>query len=229
MLALGLGLSGCGGTASPAQDEEPAAQGAVAAPDRAARECRAQWLDLGKQVEGRDRPSTPSALPRRWTNVVATIDYYAAAATEDDCGAALESQEQAIADLAAFSGRLAPYDMERRLGLVRSEARAYANGPRPPAPKNSRQGKAGAKKGRAARPPKPADVAAALRTLTRQAPRATQQQGPAWQQARVVDLGDEAAVRKAVKDLAFLSSESAAYRAAGSALREIREALRASS
>ena len=63
--------------------------------------------------------------------------------------------------------------------------------------------------------------------MTKQAPLATDQQAPAWQQARAVDLEDAAAVKKAVKDLAFISSESKAYRSATAALAEIRPALAA--
>ena len=44
---------------------------------------------------------------------------------------------------------------------------------------------------------------------------------------RAGDLADTAVVKKAVKDLAFISSESKAYRTASAALAEIRKALRA--
>ena len=41
----------------------------------------------------------------------------------------------------------------------------------------------------------------------------------------MTDLSDAAAIAKALKDLAFLSSESAAYRACAAALAQIRMAL----
>ena len=124
-----------------------------------------------------------------------------------------------------MSPKLAPYDMELRLATVRDDAMAYAAAPRPPRPAPS-PGKKG-RKVRQPLPPRPADVSAALTTLTQQAPLATQQQGPAWQQAHVVELSDSAAVLKTVKDLAFLSTESAAYRQCTKALATIRTALAA--
>ncbi len=112
--------------------------------------------------------------------------------------------------------------MERRLEAVKEDAEAYAAAPRPPAPKPS-PAKKGKKAKKAPRPPKPADIKAALTTLTKQAPLATEQQEPAWQQARAVDLADTAVVKKAIKDLAFISKESKAYRTASAALAEIRQ------
>ncbi len=56
---------------------------------------------------------------------------------------------------------------------------------------------------------------------------ATQQQGPGWEQASVVDLSDTAATAKTVKDLGFLSTESSAWRACKVALATIAAALAA--
>ena len=56
---------------------------------------------------------------------------------------------------------------------------------------------------------------------------ATEQQAPGWQQAHVVELSDSAAVAKAVKDLAFLSTESSGWRASMAALAQIKVALAA--
>ncbi|MET0997163.1 MAG: hypothetical protein ABWX73_00485, partial [Marmoricola sp.] len=138
----------------------------------------------------------------------------------------LEAQQKAMDDLTAFAAKLVPYDMERRLEEVTSDAEAYAASPRPPAPSPSPK-KKGKKQKRPPAPPAPAAIAAALKTLTAQAPVATQQQGPGWQQALVTDLADTAAVSKTVKDLAFLSSESPAYRACSVALAQIKTALSA--
>ena len=71
-------------------------------------------------------------------------------------------------------------------------------------------------------------VLTAVRMLARQAPRASEQQRPGWQQAAATDLTDRAAVAKARKDLAFLSGESPAWRQGAAALRVIRSALQAS-
>ena len=72
-----------------------------------------------------------------------------------------------------------------------------------------------------------AQVAAALKSCTTQAPLATQQQGPGWEQARVIELTDPAAVTKAVKDLAFLSTQSPAWHSCVASLALIKTALAA--
>ncbi len=225
-VALLLVLTGCG-SGAPAKIDDP---------DKPALACRAKWHDVGDEVGDRGSRSNPSALPQRWNTVAATVAYYATSATGDDCGSTLEDQRAAIAALSAFGARLAPYDMELRLDEVVADAERYAAGPRPPAPKPSpapqegKQGKKGNKQRQPApRAPRPVDVGTAVKTLTQQAPLATQQQGPGWAQARVVDLGDSAAATKAVKDLAFLSGESPAYRACRKALALIGTALDATS
>jgi hypothetical protein len=218
-LALLGTLSGCG------SDEDESREGGK--PTKAAQACRADWKDLADEVDDRSSATNPSALAPRWNTVAATADYYAAFAGGSDCGSTIEGQEKAMDDLAAFAAKLAPYDMEQRLDEVQSDAEQYAASPRPPAPSPSAVPgkKKGQKQKRAPRPPKPADIATALKTLTTQAPLATQQQGPGWEQARVIEISDAAAVAKTVKDLAFLSSESPAYRACTVALAQIRLAL----
>ena len=213
LLGLLLVLAGCG---SSSDDAATASK-----PSKAATACREKWKDLAADVKDRDRATTPSTLPQRWTTVAATIDYYATSATKDDCGTTLPSQQKAMAALAAFSTRVAPYDMQLRLAQVRSAAQSYAASTPTPAPKPKKGKK------QPAQPPKPAAVKAALATLTSQAPVATRQQGPAWQQASVIELTDKAAVAKALKDLKFLSTESAGYRASMAALAQIRLALAA--
>jgi hypothetical protein len=217
VLGVLLVVAGCGSDASEKKSDEPS---------KAALECRDSWKDLEADVNGRDSLTYPSALAPRWNGIVATVDYYAAGATADDCGKTIETQKKNMAALTAFGAKLRPFDMEYRLQAVKEDAEAYASGPRPPAPKPS-PAKKGKKAKKPPRPPKPADVKAALATLTKQAPLATEQQKPAWQQARAGDLTDSAVVKKAVKDLAFFSSESKAYRAASAALAEIRPALKA--
>jgi len=217
LLALLLAVSGCGSSGSGSDK-----------PSKAAVACRAKWKDLEPQVDGRDTKTNPSDLATRWNTIVATVEYHATSATGQDCRDTIEAQKKAMDDLTAFSAKLAPYDMELRLEQVKAAAEAYAAAPRPPAPKPSptKKGKK-AKKSKKPVPnpaPKPADVAAALKALTKQAPLATKQQDPAWQQARVAELSDAAAVAKSVKDLAFLSSESPAYTEARWALTTIKKA-----
>jgi hypothetical protein len=218
LLALLLVLAGCGNDDGGDSTGDEPSKDAVA--------CREKWKDLEDEVAGRDAMTNPSALAPRWNSIVATIEYYAAGARSADCGKTIEDQEKAMSSLTSFSTKLRPYDVELRLDAVRADAEEYASGPRPPAPKPS-PAKKGKKAKRSPRPPKPADVAAALKTLTQQAPLATRQQDPAWQQARVVELSDAAAVAKAVKDLRFLSSESGAYAACSRALATIRTAQKA--
>ena len=224
MTLLVLGLTGCGGDKN--------AQASTQAPDSATADCRAQWKKVGEDIAGKVSLTQPSALPQRWNSVAATVDYYRTSATSKDCGARIEAQQKAITALTAFSARLTAYDMESRLARVKDDATAYAAGPWPAAPKASpapkpKKGQKARKPKQPPRPPKPALVGAALKTLTTQAPRATDQQRPGWDQADVTDLGDTAAVAKAVKDLRFLSGESSAWRACAAALATIDTALAA--
>ena len=219
-LVLGLLLvtSGCGGDKSEKKSDEPS---------KAALDCRNEWKDLKDDVDGEVSKTNPSALAPRWNSIGAAVEHYVTSAKADDCGTTIEDQKKAMDALDAFGTKLRPYDMELRLDGVKDDAEAYAAAPRPPAPKPSPT-KKGKKAKKAPRPPKPADIEAALATLVKQAPLATDQQAPAWQQARAVDLEDSAAVKKAIKDLAFISKESKAYRASEAALAKIRPALAAS-
>ncbi len=210
--ALTLLVAACGSNNASTED----------GPDAKTSACRGQWKDLEKQVRGNDEATNPSALAARWNTVVATIDYYASSATSSDCEQAITKQKVAISALTSFGTRLAAYDMQLRLEEVRDRAEAYAHRPHSPTPKPKPK-----KKSKVATPPSPAQVATALKTCSTQAPLATQQQGPAWTQARVVELTDKAAVAKAVKDLAFLSTQSPAYRSCVTQLARIKLALAA--
>jgi hypothetical protein len=217
-VALALLLGGCrsGGDSSDGASEDALA-------------CRGEWEDLGRQVQGNDAQTNPSALAPRWQSVAATIDYYATSATKSDCGEAISKQKDAISALTAFGEKLAPYDMELRLEQIRDDAETYAAGPRPPAPSPSPtpKNKLQKEQKQPPAPPAPAVVAAAVKSLTGQARVATQQQGPGWEQARVTELTDAAAVARTIKDLAFLSTQSPAYRSCAAALALIRVALAA--
>jgi hypothetical protein len=211
-----LALTGCGSSTDESRTD---------APSKAALACRATWKELGAQTSGRDSRTNPSALAPRWNNIAATVDYYATSASAGDCGTRLDEQKASMQALASFTTRLAPYDMELRLEQVQSDAQRYASGPQPAAPEESGPAKKRDRPKPASRTAGPAEVGLALKTLQQQAPVATRQQGPGWQQARVADLADTAAVTKTVKDLAFLSGESPAYRACSAALILIGRAL----
>lgn len=221
--ALVLLLAGCGGNDAAAEK-----------PDKATVACRGLWKDLGAQVRGNDQKTNPSALAERWNTIVASIDYYATSAKAPGCKEAVQQQKEAITALTAFGAKLAPYDMELRLEAIRDEAEAYAASTPSPSPSPSPTPKSKSKKDKNKKkqkakpvPPSPAQVAAALKAFTTQAPLATEQQGPGWAQARVVELTDSAAVAKAVKDLAFLSTESPAWRTCAALLARIKLALAA--
>ena len=216
-------LTGCGGDGDSGKSDQPS---------KAALACRAKWHQLGEDIAPQVELTQPSALPERWNTVAATVDYYRTSAGKTDCGDRLDEQQQAIAALKTFSARLTAFDMEAQLALVKQDAQAYAAGPWPAAPTPSpsptkKKQKKGKKQPKPVRPPKPALVGTALTTLTTQAPIATEQQGPGWEQASVVDLDDTAATAKAVKDLQFLSTESSGWRASTASLALIRAALAA--
>ncbi len=216
--------SGCaGGASSQASDAAGGSGGSggsgTSAPDDATKACRTKWEALGRDVAGRDTATTPSTLPGRWNSVAATIDYYVTSATAKDCGSTLSGQRTAMSRLEAFNERLAPWDLALTASRLREDAATYAG--------RSKPVKVPGKKGRPARTgPQPKAVARAMATLRKQAPLAARQQGPAWQQATATDPGDRAAVAKAVKDVRFLSSESAAYRAGSRAADQVRAATR---
>lgn len=199
LMGLLAALGGCGGSSDEGSSKEPS---------KAAVACRSQWRALGEDVDGREAGTNPSALASRWNNIAASVDHYATAGSAEDCGQTLEQQRRAIAALTAFAPKLAPYDVELRLRRVKEDAQRYASGPRP-----------------APRAPTPTAVGQALKTVAQQAQAATEQQGPGWEQAKVVDLADAAAVTKTIKDLAFLSNESKAYRACSAALLVITRAM----
>jgi hypothetical protein len=218
LAALALpGLAACGGNGDDGASK----------PSKAAIACRQQWKKLGEDTSAQAQLTNPSALPQRWNTVAATIDLYSTSATGKSCGDRIDQQEKAITALKAWSAQLTGYDMQAQLALVRADATSYAGGPWPPAPKPSRGAKKNKKPPKPVRPPRPALVAAALKTLVSQAPVATQQQDPAWEQASVIDLADPAATTKAKKDLAFLSTESSGWRACQAALTTIKAALAA--
>lgn len=202
-------LSGCG-IASGSDDAR------ADPPSAAATKCRTEWSTLGDQLAKRAAATTPSTLPSRQNTLVATVDYYAKTGTAKDCGAALDKVRRSLVAETALSRKVAAYDLELALAQVRGPATAYAS-------QKAATGKAAGRG--AARRPKPAQVAVALRTLTTQAPLASAQQESAWQQVEVLSLDDSRALAKSLKDLAFVSSQSPAYRSGRQALATIRSAI----
>lgn len=207
LLLAGAVLAGCGGSSDGDQDAESPDEAAEspAAPDEETTACRAQWEDLRDDAVGAREEATgetdadseappPSALTSRWTSVEATIEYYVGSAASDDCGETLAGQEAAIESLSDFTGELGRFDMERQvaeLDLSADEELELRSGRNVPGERQVRR---------------------AVRTLVAQAPRATEDQAAAWQQAAVTELDDDEAREQAVDDLRLLSEESQAWR-----------------
>lgn len=212
LAAVLLALAGCGGS-----DDEPAGAEQEGVSD-AAVACRDDWRDFGEALQearpdGGDDAATPSMLPSRWVTLAAEVDYYAGSATPADCEERLPAAQRTVRQLTDFGESLQRYDMERRLaGYERGAAlAAYA---RP----SGREGRAA---------PSARQVRGALTDLRRLAPQATGEQSAAWQQASVVELGDEEAREQAVADLRVVSGESDAYRDAAAAARLLDRAVAA--
>ena len=204
----GLLLGGCGG-GDDGSDGPGEASGTPTA-SAADQDCRDQWRALGDRLPDGD-DDHPSSLPGRTTSIAASVDYYATTAKASDCERTLAAEKTQLTSLAAFVTTLRPYDLAYQLDRVGERAAAYA---RP-------SGKAG----RGA--PTAAQVEAALRTMERGAEQAAADQDPAWQQATVVDLSEKKSRAKALKDLAFLSRESRAWRQGHAAELVVRRALTA--
>ena len=217
---LVLVVAGCGSGGT--KDDEPS---------KAAVACRDQWKDLGKQVRGNDEKSNPSALAPRWNSVVATIEYYASSAKASGCDKAIDRQKEAISSLTKFGTKLAPYDM----GCGWSRC---ATTPRPTRPRPARRQPPPAprRRTRRSRRNRKAEADPGARTFHHQRRGEDLDQpgagGHHTARPRLAagagrGASDPAAVAKAVKDLAFLSTESAAWRACQGSSAQIKVALAA--
>ncbi|MDQ6935505.1 MAG: hypothetical protein M3130_09490 [Actinomycetota bacterium] len=205
LLAL---LAGCGGAVKPTQ--RPA--GTTPSLSAQAAACRRQWADLGASVAGRNQATYESALAERWNAVLATIAYQGASATGRRCATALSAQRTAIAQLEAFGTRVRPFDMPYQLSTVSASAQKFL-ATSPPAASGT------------SRPPSKKQVRQALATLKTYAGASASDLQPGWQQANRVDLTVRAAAHKAVKDLAFLASDSKPTRQCTAALAVLHKAL----
>ena len=211
---LGCALGACGqGSRS---DAEAAAE---AKATRALKLCRAQWHDVGDSVTGMDQDPNPSALASRWTSVIATVQYYETAPSAKSCQTAVETQLKAITALRDFADKLRPYDMTYPLEQVRASIDLYLSDPLP-APVRGQDGKR-------VQPPAKSAVAAAMKTLTDNAAEANAELQPGWEQTTSVDLSDDAALTKVMKDLDFLAQDSPHWRQCETALQVLVAATRA--
>jgi hypothetical protein len=209
VLVLAVALTGCG-------EGKNKAKAAPTGPSPEVTSCRAQWSDLAGRYDGRSDSTLDSDLGSRWNTVLATLDYYVTSASAKDCQTLLDNQQSAINDLEAFSTMLRRWDMNYQdLDAVNAVDRYL----RSPLPKLKPL-----KKGKPA--PKPASkklLRRAVTLLRSNAPGASTDMAAGWEEANQVDL-DPAAEAKAVKDLAFLASQSTRYQICLVALKVIRQA-----
>jgi hypothetical protein len=210
--ALAVCLSACGQSSASHSSAESRS-------DRAVKQCRAQWKELGDNVVGMDQDENPSALADRWNSVVATIDYYRTTDIAKDCQSRVEAQLKAVTALRQFSDKLRPYDMTYQLGQVRAAIDLYVNDPLPPPVRNE--------SGKKSPPPSKAAVTAAIATLTNDAATANTELQPGWEQTTSVDLTDVAALTKTMQDLDFLAQDSPHWRRCEEALQVLVAAIRA--
>lgn len=206
-LALATLAAGCG-------SEKPASTA-----DTAITKCRKQWSALARQVEGKETETRKSGLAPRWNSVIATIDYHVTSASEKDCGLPIDQQQSAINALEDFGVKLRPYDMQFQAAEVATPVRDYLANPLPKLA-------APAKGKPAGKVPPKANVQKAFTVLTASAELASAELAPGWQQALTVDLG-EAGQQLAIKDLAFLASQSPRYLICANALKVIQRAMTA--
>lgn len=181
---------------------------------RSVEDCRDQWKDVAQTVYAMDAERYPSAMSERWSTIIAGAEYQRDFGDGKDCTKQIEQTIEAIDTLRKFTDRLQDFDMEYQLHIVAPQAELYLTDDLPkPVDK--------------VKPPTKAAVQAAYQTLRLRAQDANKQLTPAWQQALSIDLGDPAAVRKAIKDLDRLAVSSPAFRDCQAALAVIVRAIRA--
>jgi len=206
---LAVTLSGCG---------DDAHSEARAKAERAIKDCRAQWSDVGDSVAGMDQDPNPSALAERWNSVIATVDYYKTSTSAKNCQANVETQLKAVTSLREFSDKLHPYDMAYQLAQVRASVDLYLNDPLP-APVRDENHKL-------VKPPTKAAVTTAMQTLTDNAAPANAELEPGWEQTKSVDLTDVNALTTTMQDLDFLAQDSPHWRKCEEALQVLVAAIR---
>lgn len=181
-------------------------------------ECQNQWHDVAANLVGLDDDPHPSAMAKRWANVLGTVAIYESTETAENCQQNIETLSDAITELRQFSVRLQPYDMEFQTDQIADAVSRYVAEPLP-APVR--------KGGKLVKPPTKLAVTAALATLTAQAAAANADLAPPWAQLSVVTLEDEDAVTGALQDLDDFAQESNSWIACNRALSVIQAAIAA--
>lgn len=172
-------------------------------------QCQEQWHDVAANVAGLDQDVHPSALAKRWSNVLATVTIYENTKTADRCQENIETLSTGITQLRQFTARLQPYDMAYQVSRVADPITRYLAAPLP-APVR--------KKGAVVKPPTKAAVTAALATLTGNATAANADLAPAWGQLNEISLDDQTVVSGALQDLDFFAKDSSSWVACRKAL-----------
>jgi hypothetical protein len=201
LLVAGTALAGCGGDSDEGRDPDSsgAPAEAASAPDEETAACRSAWSELGDDA-GAARAEATGAVdqdgeappPSALTSRWTSVE----ATVEYYVGSATSDDcGETLADQEAAIAALSDFGEElRRFDMQRQLAELDADDDR----RATRQ---------------------ALRTLVEQAPRATEDQAAAWEQAAVVELDDARARRQAIDDLQLLSEESRAWRRSEQAVR----------
>jgi hypothetical protein len=210
VVVLALALGACGKTAEPTAAEKS---------EKAVKECRAQWSDVGETVLGMDEDIDPSALSSRWNSVIATVEYYKTTDTAHNCQTNIETQLKAVTALRQFSEKLRPYDMTYQLDQVRAAIDLYLNDPLPAAVRGEN--------GKSVKPPTKAAASQAMQVLTANATQANAELQPGWEQTTSVDLDDVATLTTTMQDLDFLAQDSPHWRLCEEALQVLVAAIRA--
>jgi len=186
--------------------------------ERALKECRAQWTEVGQSVDGLDQDPNPSALADRWTTVIATVEYYKQTKSPRDCQSTVETQLKAVSSLRQFSEKLRPYDMTYQLAQVRAAIDLYLNDPLPEPVRGANR--------KPIRPPTKEAVGQAMQTLAANAQQANEELQPGWAQTKAVDLTDVEALTTTMQDLDFLAQDSPHWRECEQALQVLVAAIR---
>lgn len=211
-LALGLAvvLGACGSDSEPRTDLSA---------ERALKDCRAQWEEVGETVMGMEQDTHPSALSERWNTVIASVEYYKTVDTAEDCQTLVETQLKTASTLRQFSEKLRPYDMTYQASQARAAIDIYLHEPLPEPARDEN--------GKLVKPPTKAAVAAAMQVLTNEAEQANAELAPGWEQTKSVDLTDVPALTKTMQDLDFLAQDSPSWRRCEEALQVLVAAIRA--
>lgn len=207
-VVLGLGSVACG-----ADDKTTSSAATVSV-----KECQQQWDDVAANLVGLDADLRPSALRKRWANVLGTVSLYQGTTTADRCQENIENLSTGITELRQFSARLQPFDMEYQADAAAEDVQRYLAEPLPAPVRKDRK---------LVKPPTKEAVTAAVATLTEKAAEANADLAPAWAQFNDVELTDEAAVSSALADLSLLAKDSASWRACQQALKVVKAALAA--